>query len=253
MTSVRPTAVSNTMKKDTHLSNNIEKVMSRPSSGSSASSRSSSQKGKVKDKGPSKQEISQVNEELSLEVEQLTAENQLLKSILGIVIDKLVENARIKGVNVPVEVENAHVTEIPLDSLVAFTEHLTAEPPKTNSMEFRVEELETRVTHLNTELAKLLRTRLYVENGLGEILDDQDYNVEKIKLKARDLLRELSKYRINVYVCACFISRFYIYLYTMSFRSSHEPSGKYSITCTNLESFTPVDDKLHNFIIVYLQ
>lgn len=200
MASVLHVPARRAMKKDSNHSNNTEKVMSRPSSGSSASSRSSSQKSKDKVKeGPSREEISRANEKLSTEIEDLTSENQLLKSIVGAVVDKLVENAKIKGISIPAEIDNPHVTEIPVDSLVAFTEKLTGEAPKSNTMEFRVEELETRITHLNTELAKLLRTRVYVENGLDEIVNDED-NMEKVRLKARDLLREISKF---FYVQGC--------------------------------------------------
>lgn len=171
--------------------------MSRPSSVTSMSSKSSSQKGKdkVKDKGPSKDDIMKANEELSVEIAKLTAENQQLKASFGTVLDRLIENAKMRDVTIPHDVENAHLTDIHLDTLGGFIESLTAEAPQGNSMENRVEELETRITHLNGELAKLLRIRMTVENGLDEILNDCD-SVEKVKVKARDLLREISKYDI---------------------------------------------------------
>ncbi|XP_053399450.1 uncharacterized protein LOC128557027 [Mercenaria mercenaria] len=181
------------MKKD---NNNLSDKMSssRPSSAGSVSSKaSSSQKSKEhkqRNKGPSKEEIIKANTELCREVESLNEENQLLKSTVTAVIDKLIENAKIKGIKVSKVIENPNVTEIPAESLVALTEKMTAESRKSDTMEYRVEELETRITHLNTELAKLLRTRVNVENGLDEILNDCD-NVDEIKVKTKELIREI--------------------------------------------------------------
>ena len=184
------------MKKE---NNAADKGTPRPSSGSSVSSRSSSQKTKEKDKGPTKEELMHANTELSREVENLTTENQLLKSTIGAVIDKLIENAKIKGVKVSRDVENPNVSEVSADSLVSLTEKLTAEKRKSDTMEFRVEELETRITHLNTELAKLLRTRVNVENGLDELLTNCQ-TFEESKRKATDILRDVRKcYENNVY------------------------------------------------------
>ncbi|XP_060570587.1 uncharacterized protein LOC132728898 [Ruditapes philippinarum] len=181
-----------TMKKE---NNNSDKTSSsRPSSAGSVSSKTSSshksKEHKQKDKGPSKEELIKANAELCREVESLNEENQLLKSTITSVIDKLIENAKIKGIKIPREIENPDVTEIPSECLVALTEKMTAESHKSNTMEYRVEELETRITHLNTELAKLLRTRVNVENGLDEILNDCD-NVDEIKVKARELIRDI--------------------------------------------------------------
>lgn len=181
------------MKKE--QTNNMEKNgSSRASSPSSVSSKASQRgRDKHKEKGPTKDELVQANAELCREVEILNEENQKLKSIVSAVIDKLIENAKIKGVKPPRQVENPDVTTIPLDSLVNFTDKMTAESRKNDTMEYRVEELETRVTHLNMELAKLLRTRVNVESGLDELLNDCD-SVEKMKLKTQDLIREMSKY-----------------------------------------------------------
>lgn len=187
------------MKKDNN--NHSEKTSSsRPSSAGSVSSKASSQKNKEhrqKDKGPSKDELLQANSDLCREVEALNEENQLLKNTVTAVIDKLIENAKIKGIKIPRDIENPNVTEIPADSLVSLTEKMTAESHKSNTVEYRVEELETRITHLNTELAKLLRTRVNVENGLDEMLNDCD-NVEDIKVKAKELIREISMYHFLI-------------------------------------------------------
>lgn len=185
-----------TMKKEN--SNNLfekSSSSSRPSSAGSVSSKASStpknKEGKQKERGPSKDELIKANEDLCREVESLNDENQLLKSTLTAVIDKLIENAKIKGVKVPSEIaENANVTEIPAVSLVSLTDQVTSESYKGNTVAHRVEELETRITHLNSELAKLLRTRVNVENVLDEILNDCE-SMEEIKLKAQDLIREI--------------------------------------------------------------
>lgn len=158
---------------------------------SSPTSVSSSKPGhKSKDKGPSKAELEKANSELCREVEELNKENQTLKGTLTAVIDKLIENAKIKGVAVPAEVETPLVTDIPVECLTTFTDKLTAESHKSNTMEYRVEELETRITHLNMELAKLLRSRLDLENGLDEIVCDCG-SVDEVKVKAKGLLRDI--------------------------------------------------------------
>ncbi|KAH3853379.1 hypothetical protein DPMN_095901 [Dreissena polymorpha] len=178
-----------------------DKGTPRPSSGSSVSSRSSSQKTKEKpvDKGPTKEELIQANTELSREVENLTTENQLLKSTIGAVIDKLIENAKIKGVKVSRDVENPNVSEVSADSLVSLTEKLTAEKRKSDTMEFRVEELETRITHLNTELAKLIRTRVNVENELDELLTNC-HTFEESKKKATEILRDVRSTKLFTFL-----------------------------------------------------
>ena len=170
-----------------------EKGDNRPSSGSSSSSKSSQRKEKEKkDTGPTKDELIEANTELSAEVEELSTENQVLKATISSVIDKLIENAKIKGVKIPQVLDQPNVAEIPADVLVNFAEKLTAESRKSDTMEFRVEELETRITHLNFELAKLLRSRVNVENGLDELINDCT-SFDETQKKARDLWRDIRK------------------------------------------------------------
>ena len=165
---------------------------SRPSSASSLASSKASSSHSKKEKGPTKDELIKANTELSQEVETLGEQNQHLKGLITSVIDKLTENAKIKGVKVPSVIMNPNVVEIQAESLVTLTEQVTAESHKSNSLEFRVEELETRITHLNMELAKLLQTRMTIENGLDEIVNNTE-NIEDIKTKANELNREISK------------------------------------------------------------
>ena len=181
------------MKKD--ASNKLE----RPSSGSSVSSKTSTSKSSShkhekhdKPKGPTKEELKKVNAELYREIEVLTAENQVLKATVSAVIDKLIENAKIKGVDIAKEIYNPNVSEIPTESIVDLTEKTTAEQPRSHTMEGRVEELETRITHLNMELAKLLRTRINIENGLDELIEKDDLSAAKVK--AKELKMEISEY-----------------------------------------------------------
>lgn len=163
---------------------------SRPSSGSSVSSKTSTSKSSSqKVKGPSKEELKKANEELFREVEMLNGENQVLKATISAVIEKLIENAKIKGVDVPEEIDNPNVCEIPTESIVYLTEEMTAEEPKSHTMEGRIEELETRITHLNMELAKLLRTRINLENGLDDLIESPD--LEYAKCKAKELKMEI--------------------------------------------------------------
>jgi len=170
-----------------------EKGDNRPSSGSSSSSKSSQRKEKEKkDTGPTKDELIEANTELSAEVEELSTENQVLKATISSVIDKLIENAKIKGVKIPQVLDQPNVAEIPADVLVNFAEKLTAESRKNDTMEFRVEELETRITHLNFELAKLLRSRVNMENGLDELINDCT-SFDEVQKKARDLWRDIRK------------------------------------------------------------
>ena len=190
-----------TMKKDG--SNKSERpgagvASSRPSSGSSASSKTSTSKSNShKPKGPSKEELKKANEELYKEVEKLNGENQILKSTVTAIIDKLIENSKVKGIDIPEEIYTANVCEIPSNSLVDLTEQLTAEEPKSHTVEGRIEELETRITHLNMELAKLLRTRINLENGLDELIESP--NLDTAKLKAKELITEISKYNFSLH------------------------------------------------------
>ena len=155
-------------------------------------SSSSKASAKHKDKGPKKEELIKANAELSLDVEKLSAENQRLKAILSAVIDKFVENSKIKGVVVPPEVDNPDLSEIPVESMVDVTERLTAESHKSSTLEFRMEELETRVTHLNMELAKMVRLRIGLENGLDDMMDSC-HTVDAFQAHTRDLLTDISK------------------------------------------------------------
>ena len=58
-------------------------------------------------------------------------------------------------------------------------------------METRVEELETRITHLNMELSKMLELRINLENGLEDIQNCD--NLFDAQNRARFLLYEASK------------------------------------------------------------
>ncbi|KAL3873443.1 hypothetical protein ACJMK2_036559 [Sinanodonta woodiana] len=157
---------------------------SRPSSASSFSSRASATKNSSnKHHGPKKEELLKNIADLQQSVENLSEENQELKATVQALIDKFIENGKIKGVRIPKEIINPDVSEIPRDSLVNLAEMLTAESHKSNTMEGRVEELETRITHLNMELAKLLHTRLALENGLEELCECSTLNGARAKAK----------------------------------------------------------------------
>lgn len=166
----------------------------KTSSGTAMSSKSSPTKlnkdQKQKELQSSVEDLMKVNAEMTREVEELNKENQVLKLTLTALVEKIAENAKIKSIKIPPEINNANVAKIPMNSLLKLTETLTADTYKSETLEFRVEEMETRITHLNAELAKLIQSRLHIENSLEKIVKDGT-NLEDIRAKAVELIREI--------------------------------------------------------------
>lgn len=135
------------------------------------------------------------NTELQSKVETLTTENKQLKDKLQSVSRRIIEEAKNKGFELSEDEKNMTILDVPSDSLLALIHYLVHGKGKhrqRGTADTRLEELETRITHLNMELAKLLRTRLDLENGLEEIQECE--TLAEVQSKAKTLLYEARRY-----------------------------------------------------------
>ena len=65
-----------------------------------------------------------------------------------------------------------------------------------HGLQVRLEELETRITQLNGELAKLLRLKLKVESGLRDM--EQMSSVEDLRVQGKRLWYDCCKCSIDI-------------------------------------------------------
>lgn len=114
-----------------------------------------------------------------------------------ILLNKIIDDAKAKGFDLEKEHQGQPCFDVPIDSVLKLLNNLAykqevVKKRKRGSVESRVEELETRITHLNMEVAKLIQLRLTLEHGLEDIQDSN--SLKDIKEKARFLLFEARKY-----------------------------------------------------------
>ena len=130
------------------------------------------------------------NEELESRVENLTKEKRELKKRLDSLATTLVEDAEIKGYEFQKDDTSLSPNELTNDTLLDIINFLAhrRDKKKKGPVENRIEELETRITHLNMELAKMLKVRLKLENGLDDIQNCG--SLEEAKSKARFMMFE---------------------------------------------------------------
>uniref|UniRef100_A0A2C9LA31 Death domain-containing protein n=1 Tax=Biomphalaria glabrata TaxID=6526 RepID=A0A2C9LA31_BIOGL len=121
--------------------------------------------------------------------EDLREENATLKASLSTYQEKLqVITQQIIDVNFDnyKAPQDIALVDIPLADILTIITNLTITPGnKLHSYELQIEELETRVTQLNSELAKLIKLKLKLENGLKDM--DRMYTVEDLKVQAKRL------------------------------------------------------------------
>ncbi|KAH9518369.1 hypothetical protein Btru_016547 [Bulinus truncatus] len=121
--------------------------------------------------------------------EDLREENATLKSSLSTYSEKLksitqqVIDVNFDNYKPPPDID---LIDIPLSDISTIITNLTITPGnKLHSYELQLEELETRVTQLNNELAKLIKLKIKLENGLKDM--ERMYAVEDLKVQAKRL------------------------------------------------------------------
>ncbi|XP_046373056.1 uncharacterized protein LOC124146684 [Haliotis rufescens] len=147
-------------------------------------------------RGSNSKHLDDLNKETSQLREQVTTlqtENEQIKEKLRTLTLRLVEAGRQSGNEMDFDA-NCDILEIPMIELLAVIAELNRNGVKTRSHkskdfdENRLEELETRVTLLNTELAKLFKLKLKVENGLQDL--DRCRDDGELRKKAKYLWYE---------------------------------------------------------------
>ncbi len=139
--------------------------MSRPSS------RGAKKGKKGSAKTPKKQiaELTEQNNLLTEELNALRAENDTLKVKLDTMIQKMLEGIKKKEFNLK---DGVNAMEIPLDTLIQIIGKLIVKRKlQEMSVEARVEELETRVTQMSMDIAKMTKKTVAYETGLQDILN----------------------------------------------------------------------------------
>jgi predicted nuclease with TOPRIM domain len=142
----------------------------------------------------SKQEqILKENSEYQIEIKRLSSRNNELTERLKVITNGIVEQSKLKGYKFSKTDQYTDLNEIPLGKISELTDFLVhgKDPRNRASMETRVEELETRITHLNMELSKMLELRINLENGLEDIQNCD--NLFDVQNRVRFLLYEASK------------------------------------------------------------
>lgn len=139
----------------------------------------------------SKQEqILKENTDLQAEIQSLTLQNSELTERLRVITNGIVEQSKLKGYTFSKTDQSTDVTKLPMEKITQLVDFLVhgKDPRNRAAIETRVEELETRITHLNMELSKMLELRINLEHGLDDIQNCD--NLFYAQNRARFLLYE---------------------------------------------------------------
>lgn len=143
----------------------------------------------------SKQEqILKENVDFKNEIKTLNAKTSELEERLKNITSDVVEHSKSKGYNFSDIDLSLDLKDFPLgkiSELLDFLQH-GKDPRNKAPLVNRLEELETRVTHLNMELCKMIELRMKMEQGLVDI--EHSRNLFDAQNRARFLLYEASKY-----------------------------------------------------------
>lgn len=139
------------------------------------------------------EELTNENEELQKTIQRYKEENSQLRDKVEYLSKKIMEYGKSKGYELSTEEKLKLPLNVSVENLNKMLDLITNgdKRKKKGPVELRVEELETRITHLNMELAKMVQLRLSLENGLEDI--EFCEMLVDAKTKARFLLYELSK------------------------------------------------------------
>ena len=143
--------------------------MSRPQSSKG------SKKGKRGSAKTPKKQIAELTEQNSLLTEELNSlrnENDMLKVKIETTVSRMLEVLPRKQFGIK---DDTKYSEIPLDTLNAMMGKLIVKKKLQEvSVEARVEELETRVTQMSMDIAKMTKKTVAYENGLHDLLKTKD-------------------------------------------------------------------------------
>lgn len=167
---------------------------SRPVSGKlskkeSSSKLTNSSNGSLLSKSKQEQ-ILKENADFQNEIKSLQNRNSALEDRLKLITSDIIEHSRSKGYKFKEDDLSKDFTDFPLakiSELLEFLQH-GKDPRNKAPIVTRVEELETRVTHLNMELCKMIELRMNMEQGLVEI--EHSRNLFDAQNRARFLLYE---------------------------------------------------------------
>ncbi|GFS11606.1 hypothetical protein ElyMa_003090700 [Elysia marginata] len=128
--------------------------------------------------------------------EELKEQNSVLKDSVAYYRDKLhavVQHVLDVNVDGYKPEKGICLVDVPETDVKSMITNLTIMPGSSlHSYEVRLEELETRITQLNGELAKLLRLKLKLEAGLRDM--DGMTSVEDLKVQGKRLWYDCCKY-----------------------------------------------------------
>lgn len=142
------------------------------------------------------EDLTNQNEKLQKTIQTYKEENGQLRDKVEYLGKKIVEYGQSKGYKL-LEEENSKLPfNVSVENLNKILDFIINgdKRKKKGPVELRVEELETRITHLNMELAKMVQLRLSLENGLEDI--EFCETLVDAKTKARFLLYELKGNRL---------------------------------------------------------
>ena len=179
--------------------------MSRPQSSKG------SKKGKRGSAKTPKKQIAELTEQNTLLTEELNAlqnENDMLKVKIETIISRMLEVLPRKQFGIK---DDTKYTEIPLDTLSAMMGKLIVKKKLQEvSVEARVEELETRVTQMSMDIAKMTKKTVAYENGLHDLLKTKDiddvydrvYQLQLIAGRCKEVRAPAIKYlfTLNIYI-----------------------------------------------------
>ena len=135
----------------------------------------SSKKGKRGSAKTPKKQIAEITEQNNLLTEELNSirnEKDMLKIKIETTIGRMLEVLPRKQFGIK---DDTKYSDIPLDTLSAMMGKLIVKKKLQElSVEARVEELETRVTQMSMDIAKMTKKTIAYENGLQDLLKTKD-------------------------------------------------------------------------------
>ncbi|ESO92040.1 hypothetical protein LOTGIDRAFT_233305 [Lottia gigantea] len=130
------------------------------------------------------EELTKENQRLKVTIDYMQDENTKLKEKLEKIADRLINNVDKSEYNFKVY---KSLSDISVEEFTAMISDITSKKEKKGEhyLESRIEEVETRLTQMSGEFAKLIQLKMRLENGLEDI--ENCYCIETTRQKARSL------------------------------------------------------------------